>query len=120
MMGGVLLQKGQLSQRSRMIRIKNVLTQQEHVLEVPSEELLSEIRTRYLSINSHAFAYIWKAFLHGAVAGGALELRELDMNRTLSQNGLKDEAQDLEDCMLDDDFYIPVLHLYWSDDLSIA
>lgn len=82
-----------------MLRIKNVLTKQEDTLEVPCEELLSEIRGRYLKINAHAHAYIWKAFLPapplkkgpGAAAGGGgggggaggLQLRELDMNKSL-------------------------------------
>ena len=116
------MQKGKLSRKCRLIRIKNVLTQQEHTLEVPSEELLSEIRTRYLPINAHSFAYIWRAFLPVETRDGStsLELKELDMNKTLEENGVEDAADELNECMLGADFYVPALQLYWSDDLSIA
>lgn len=47
-------QIGALSTRVRLIRIKNVLTGQEDRLEVPGEEMVVEIRERYMDINSHA------------------------------------------------------------------
>jgi predicted heme/steroid binding protein len=45
---------GHLSQRTRVVRIKNVLSEQEDMLEVPCEEKLVEIRERYLTLNWHA------------------------------------------------------------------
>jgi hypothetical protein len=112
------MQRGRLAARIRLVRVKNVLTQQEDTLEVPAEEALSEIRTRYLACNAHALAYIWKAFVHTATGG--LELQELDMNRTLSENGILDDAKELEARNLEEDFYLPALHLYFSDDLTVA
>ena len=112
------MQKGRLASESRVIRVKNVLTQQDHTLEVPEEETLAEIRNRYLAMNAHAFAYIWKAVLR--CPSGNLESKELDMNKTLTQNGLANEAAAFEECGLDAELQVPVLHLYWSDDLTVA
>ena len=112
------MQIGQLSKRCRLVRIKNMLTQQEDTLEVPAEEVLSEIRTRYLSCNSHANAYVWKALVPGKE--GNLDLQELDMNRTLSENGVPDDAEEFGRCNLEEDFYLPALHLYFTDDLTVA
>lgn len=111
------MQIGLLSTRCRMVKIQNVLTKQEHQLEVPCEELLSEIRVRYLDLNKHAFAYTWKAIQKGA---HGFELFELDMNGTLAENGIKDETNEFEAYMIEPEAYIPVLHLYWSDDLTRA
>ena len=49
-----------------------MLTKDEHVLEVCSEETLGQIRARYLSRNAHAHSYTWKHLR-----------RVLDMNKTL-------------------------------------
>ena len=112
------LQVGQLPSSCRLIRIKNVLTKQEDVLEVPSEETVAGIRQRYLALNAHAFAYIWKAFLPNRA--GVLEPQELDMQRTLAANGVEDERAKFEACQLPPDFFVPVLHLFWADDLTVA
>jgi hypothetical protein len=114
------MQKGKLSLECRIIRVKNVLTQQEHTLEVPAEETLAEIRERYLAMNAHACAYIWKAFVRQAQPTGCLEPSELDMSKTLTENGLPNEAAAFEECGLDFNLQVPVLHLYWSDDLTVA
>lgn len=87
-------------------------------MEVPSEETVSAIRQRYLTINAHALAYIWKAFLPNPA--GVLEPQELDMQRTLAENGVEDERSKFESCQLPPDFFVPVLHLFWADDLTVA
>ena len=51
---------GNLSTRTRNIRIVNTLTSQEKTLEVCSEETLDEILDRYMDWNSHAGSYTWK------------------------------------------------------------
>ena len=51
---------GILSKKTRMIRIINVLTKQEKLLEVCSEETMKEILDRYLNYNAHAGSYTWK------------------------------------------------------------
>jgi hypothetical protein len=117
--GWMLPQVARLPESCRMIRIKNVLTRQEDVLEVPGEERLADIRRRYqATFNAHAAAYIWKAFVKNP--HGVLEPQELDMSKSLAANGIPDESADFEKCRLAPDFHIPVLHLYWSDDLTVA
>ena len=101
-----------------MVRIKNVLTNQEDTLEVPSEESVAEIRERYLEFNWHAKSYTWKVLL-GDDSGGH-SFKTLDMEKTLDENGVKDEAEEFEHLLIEDTFYIPVIHLYYTDDLTVA
>jgi hypothetical protein len=45
-----------------------MLTQQEEVLEVPGEETLGQLRSRYSSVNAHAESYTWKGFVRTGAA----------------------------------------------------
>jgi len=110
-------QVGNLSKRIRLVLIKNVLTGQEDTIEVPSEETIAEIRERYLELNWHAKSYTWKALVHSE---GSFQFVELDMNKTLAENEVQDEATEFEDHHISTDFYIPILHVYWNDDLTVA
>lgn len=51
---------GQLSKKTRKIRVVNTLTTQDDLLEVCSEETLLEIQDRYTDYNKHAGSYTWK------------------------------------------------------------
>lgn len=42
------------------------------------------------------------------------------MNQTLLENGVADESHTYEALDLPTDFHIPVLHVYWNDDLTVA
>ena len=86
-----------------------MLTTHEDILEVASEESINEILDRYLEINTHAASYTWKRLG-----------RELDMNKNLSQNDIPDETEELLELGIDLDDYIPAIHLYFDDDLTIA
>ncbi|NP_001017684.1 cytochrome b5 domain-containing protein 1 [Danio rerio] len=97
---------GLLSAKTRWIRIINTLTSQEQKLEVCSEESLDEILHRYLFYNSHAASYTWK--LSGI---------NLDMSKTLSENGIPEEDEfycGSPDCNL----FSPSICLYFNDDLT--
>eukprot|EP00656_Telonema_subtile_P026187 TRINITY_DN2816_c0_g2_i11.p1 TRINITY_DN2816_c0_g2~~TRINITY_DN2816_c0_g2_i11.p1 ORF type:complete len:158 (-),score=25.51 TRINITY_DN2816_c0_g2_i11:288-761(-) len=98
-----------LSQQQRQVRIVNTLTHHEHVIEVCSEETCGEILERYLDYNKHAGSYTWKRL------GNILE-----MHQTLEENGVVDESESLTELGLPDDYYLPALHLYYNDDLTIA
>lgn len=131
---------GTLSTRTRRVRVVNTLTEQETLLEVGSEETLEEIQDRYLEHNAHAGSYTWKALKVGGPSahgtGGASarsraharcatlpqdgEFRPLDMTLTLEENGVHDESDEFEELSISEDFYIPVLHLYFNDDLTVA
>lgn len=110
---------GHLSQRTRTVRIKNVLTGQEDMLEVPCEEKLIEIRERYLELNWHAKSYTWRALVIGE-AGEEAVFKELELNSTLEENRVVDETRTFEDLMIPTDYFVPVLHCYWNDDLTVA
>ncbi|KAJ4456182.1 putative AstB/chuR-related protein [Paratrimastix pyriformis] len=100
---------GTLTRKPRKIRLVNMLTRDEHVIEVCTEETLEQIRSRYLSHNAHAHSYTWK-FLG----------QTLDMTKTLPENNIPDEDDDLHRLRMDPDAHIPTLHLYYNDDLTVA
>ncbi|KAM4678378.1 cytochrome b5 domain-containing protein 1 [Discoglossus pictus] len=100
-------QIGILSSKTRIIRIINTLTSQEHSLEVCSEETIWEILRRYLPYNSHAASYTWK--FCGV---------PLNMDLTLEENGVEDEDEEFNELKMDSDLYTPSIHLYFNDDLT--
>ncbi|XP_022109270.1 cytochrome b5 domain-containing protein 1-like [Acanthaster planci] len=100
---------GILSAKTRFIKIINTLTSQEHIIEVCSEEIMSEILDRYLKWNQHAASYTWK---YNGV--------NLDMGKTLEQNGVADEDEEFYKLSMNDDEFLPAIHLYFNDDLTEA
>jgi len=100
---------GKLSTSVRRIKLLNTLTQDEHELEVPSEETIQEILVRYLPFNAHAASYAWKCMG-----------RQLDKDRTLQDNGILDERELYAKANLPDDFFVPLIHVYYTDDLTVA
>lgn len=112
------MQVGRLSKKTRLVRWKNVLTHQEDVVEVPSEETVGYMRERYMSINKHACSYTVKALLPSG--GDSFEFIEMNLNKTLDENGVKDETALYEDLSVSATEFIPVLHAYWNDDLTVA
>ena len=105
---------GSLTKKTRKVKLLNMLSRQETTIEVCSEETLNEIQRRYLGYNAHAQSYTWKRTDSKAVG------RVLDMRKTLEENGIADDMPSFDKLNIDEDFYIPVLHLYFSDDLTIA
>ena len=75
--------------------------------QVCSEEILSEILQRYLVYNKHAASYTWK--YNG---------NNLDMNKTLEANDVIDESEEFYQLSMDEDQFLPALHLYFNDDLT--
>jgi hypothetical protein len=96
-----------------MIRIVNMLTKQEDVINTCKEETITDIRERYIQFNSHAESYTWKVLIDD-------EFVTLDMRGTLEQNRIPDESDKFESLGMDEDAYIPTLHIYYNDDLSYA
>ena len=56
----------------------------------------------------------------GSRANAEMQFRELDLNKTLYENGIEDETAAYESVDLPSDFHVPVLHVYWNDDLTVA
>jgi len=100
---------GLLSQRTRKLRIVNTLTSQEQILEVCAEETLEEIQERYFKYNAHAASYTWK--FKGA---------NLNMQETLENNDVADESEDFYKLGMDEDQFLPAIHLHFNDDLTEA
>jgi hypothetical protein len=100
---------GSYTARERKIYIVSLLTKQKHLLEVPVEETIEEVRERYLALNFHAKSYTWKRLG-----------KPLDMEKTLEENGMKDETEEFHRLGIDPDDHIPTIHLYFDDDLTEA
>ncbi|KAJ9510309.1 hypothetical protein QJQ45_015789 [Haematococcus lacustris] len=93
------------------------------VAHVPSEETVVEIRERYSELNAHAQSYTFKALVTVPQPGSdkaEMQFQELDMNKTLLENGVPDETSTFEQLMIPTDAFVPVLHVYWNDDLTAA
>ncbi len=103
---------GELTKKSRKLRVVNTLNGHEATLEVCSEETLREVLERYLAINAHAGSYTWKRHDTGT--------KMLDMQRTLDENGINDESEEFEKLGLPADYYVPAVHLYFNDDLTVG
>ena len=86
----------------------NMLTKDDETIEVASEENMNEILDRYLDFNAHAASYTWKRL--GKV---------LDMDATLQENQIPDETAECLQLGMDPEEYIPTIHLYFDDDLTI-
>lgn len=99
---------GRLTKKSRKINIMNTLTKDDETIEVASEENMNEILDRYLEYNCHASSYTWKRL--GVV---------LDMDMSLADNGIHDESADCLALGIDPEEYVPCIHLYFDDDLTI-
>ena len=55
----------------------------------------------------------WKGLIDG-------EFVPLDMDKTLEENEIPDEASEFERLSIEEEFYFPILHLYFNDDLTVA
>ena len=87
----------------------NILSSQEQQIEVCTEESMNAIQKRYMVWNSHARSYTWK--YNGKV---------LEMERTLEENGVRDEAEQFYQLSMDDtnEVCISEVQVYYNDDLT--
>lgn len=70
---------------------------------------MNEIQERYFRYNSHAKSYTWK-----------YNAQNLDMNKTLQENQVLNESEEFYELGLDEDQFLPAIHLYYNDDLTEA
>ncbi|KAF7994574.1 hypothetical protein HCN44_004046 [Aphidius gifuensis] len=100
---------GNLTINSRPCKIVNTLTSCEVIILVCEEDKISKIQERYLAFNCHASNYIWK--FNG---------KKLDMNKTMTENGMIDERERYTNCGLPENIYVPCIMCYFKDDLTVA
>ncbi|XP_065593833.1 cytochrome b5 domain-containing protein 1-like [Cyrtonyx montezumae] len=99
------LHVGHLTSASRLLRLCNTLTGQNHVIEVCREESLEAALRRAQSWNEHLERYV-------ACYGGV----PLSPHLTLEQNGIPDSTSELRSLRLDPKDFIPTVLLYFNDD----
>ncbi len=100
---------GTLTVKTRKLRVINLYTKDDDVIDVATEETLNEILDRYIELNEHAASYTWKRLG-----------RPLDMDRSLEENDIPDETEEFIDLNIDEHAYIPAVHLHYNDDLTVA
>lgn len=106
---------GTLSSKPRKLRIINSLTGHDHIIEVGGELTVEQIQHKYVQYNAHAGSYAWKSLVSG-------EFRPLDLHKTLEENGVPDDAAELDKLGLDADSpeLMTTLLLSFADDLTVA
>lgn len=107
---------GRLTGRPRTFNIVNTLTSQTHVVEFSAEETVAQMQDKYAAYNAHCRSYTWKAMLP---AGSTVQL---DPAKTMAENGVPDETEELERIGLDplDPANVISILLFFNDDLTVA
>ena len=62
-----------------------------------------------MAYNSHAGSYTWKYYG-----------RNLEMAKTLDQNGVEEQSKEFYHLRMNEDSYLPPISLYFNDDLTEA
>ncbi|KAG5899274.1 hypothetical protein JTB14_012276 [Gonioctena quinquepunctata] len=102
-------QIGLLTKRVRPIRIINMVCpfSKEVLLNVCAEDTFFRIQDRYLLFNNDADSYTWRCID-----------KNIDMNKTLEENGFPDERDLFTKLGLPQNYSIPTVLLYYNDDLK--
>lgn len=87
---------------------------------MPGEETLREIRTRYAEYNWHSESYAWRVLRRDPDGDRELKFVDVDLDKTLEENGVVDDAETFEALSIPSDAAMPVIHLYFKDDLTSA
>lgn len=102
-----------LTKKTMKIRITNMLTRNEDIIQICHEETVGMIRNRYMEYNLNSNSYTWKALIND-------EFVSLRLDRTLEENGILDETENFVRYGMAEEFAIPNLHIYYNDDLHHA
>ena len=90
---------GVLTQKTRKLRVVNMLLSSSHVIDVCAEQKICDINDLYRSYNAHAGSYTWKKLNEQ----GKMEV--LDDGKTLQDNGLPDMSKELAELLIDEVCY---------------
>ncbi|KAH8967114.1 hypothetical protein BDL97_03G062100 [Sphagnum fallax] len=110
---------GKLSERSRFVRIRNVMTEHTDLMEVPMEETINQIMERYVNLNAHALSYEALKLCTCDTHEGKVFVA-LDMNKSLEENGVFDESLEYGEMGMEINHLIPVMDVHYTDDLTVA
>ncbi|KAF5306966.1 hypothetical protein FQR65_LT07188 [Abscondita terminalis] len=103
------LEVGKLSKRVRPIKIANMLTGQQCMINVCCEDPVIRIAERYSIFNSDPLSYTWRFSESDDF---------LDMNKSLEENGVFDERDAFTDLGLPQNLHIPSIFIYYNDDFK--
>jgi hypothetical protein len=95
---------GLLTQKTRKLRVVNMLLSTAHVIDVCAEQKICDIKDLYRSYNAHAGSYTWKKL------GSDGKMEVLDGLKTLEENGLPDMSAELAELLIDEASLL--LHLF--------
>jgi hypothetical protein len=106
---------GRVTKGLRKLRIINTLTSQTNYVEFADEETVAEMQNKFLVHNAHCTSYTWKALVEG-------NFKVLDPKRTLAQNGIPDDTEELERLGVDPlhPDNVTAIMLFFNDDLTTA
>jgi hypothetical protein len=87
---------GTLTQKTRKLRVVNMLMSSSHVIDVCAEQKICDINDLYRAYNAHAGSYTWKKLNKQ----GKMEV--LDYQKTLQENDLPDMSKELAELLIDE------------------
>lgn len=76
-----------------------------NLMKVCEEDSIKRIQERALIYNANGMSYSWK-----------FEGKDLDIELTLTENGIPDERDRFVNCGLPDHYYIPCLMCYYEEE----
>ncbi|XP_028133541.1 cytochrome b5 domain-containing protein 1 [Diabrotica virgifera virgifera] len=102
-------QIGLLTKRVRPLRVVNMVAPffKEVLINVCCEDNFYRIQERYNLFNSDAGSYTWR-----------YKSKNIDMNKTMEENGILDERDTFTRLGLPQNYYVPSVFLYYNDDLK--
>ncbi|XP_045469055.1 cytochrome b5 domain-containing protein 1 [Harmonia axyridis] len=102
-------QIGILTKRVRSLKIINMLTFHEVQINVCCEDTFRRIQERYSIFNKDPDSYAWRYFD-----------QEIDLDKTMDENGIVDDRDKFTEFGMPQNFYIPVVFLFYKDDLKYS
>lgn len=100
-------QIGILTKRVRPLRIINMLTFHEVQINVCCEDTFNRIQERYSIFNKDPDSYTWRYFD-----------KVIDLDKTMEENGIPDDRDSFTEFGMAQNYYVPVVFLYYKDDLK--
>jgi hypothetical protein len=104
---------GKLTRKTMKIKITNMLSRKDDIIKICQEETISDIKNRYMEYNMNSNSYTWKALINGKFV-------PLKLDETMVSNGILDESEKFDKLGIEEDEFLPNIHIYYNDDLNYA